>query len=335
MVDGFSLTPDLPATVFTVSFPRRPSSPMPVWYTAVSVFAESRSMRMYEAVELHPSLHPGPSCSLPRPRSLVRVNSCRARAESWNLVSALPPHGNVMRSVPSFQGSHVHIMERGGSDLFSLMWGVEGDGGGPDKTISPLMGMGVAVELALAVLHLHSHGVCHRDIKPENVVVTMDGISKLVDFDFASVKKTFRLSEFSGTLRYVPRQLQRHLVRMAFLKGQVCEPGIKSEIRLLERRRYNAFRADIFALCTTAIELIVRDPCWDVHSENPFDHPISEISRMFGGCCGQALHECLRTLSSDSLRDLATTFSDTHASLFSGYTDAAAAPAAAPAARSS
>jgi non-specific serine/threonine protein kinase len=42
-----------------------------------------------------------------------------------------------------------------------------------------------ARQMCAALEHAHAHGIIHRDLKPENVLITPDGIAKLMDFGLA------------------------------------------------------------------------------------------------------------------------------------------------------
>jgi len=63
-----------------------------------------------------------------------------------------------------------------------------------------------------ALSHAHSNGVIHRDIKPSNIILTKEGLPKIVDFGFAFMEDSLIISqtgEWSGTPFYMsPEQAE-------------------------------------------------------------------------------------------------------------------------------
>lgn len=66
------------------------------------------------------------------------------------------------------------------------------------------------VQLLQALTYLHRRGVFHRDVKPDNVLVTSDGLVKVLDFGLALVKNEADPTQnATGTLAYMaPETLQ-------------------------------------------------------------------------------------------------------------------------------
>ena len=64
----------------------------------------------------------------------------------------------------------------------------------------------VIIQLASALSALHSLDIIHRDIKPENVMITQDGVTKLIDFDIAKLYKPMQTRDtvLLGTASYAP-----------------------------------------------------------------------------------------------------------------------------------
>ena len=77
--------------------------------------------------------------------------------------------------------------------------------------ISPSDNLNILVQIAQGLAHAHDHFIVHRDIKPSNVIITRDGVAKIVDFGLArstGTDATTQTMNISGTLAYMsPEQV--------------------------------------------------------------------------------------------------------------------------------
>ena len=99
----------------------------------------------------------------------------------------------------------VHTAHTKGEHLALVMENVEG------RTLADIIGIEVGPvpidramplikQILSAMAYAHEHGVIHRDIKPSNILVSGDGLVKVMDFGIAKVASSAKLTRTGTTL---------------------------------------------------------------------------------------------------------------------------------------
>lgn len=80
------------------------------------------------------------------------------------------------------------------------------DADGTFMTMKPLGVKRILLQLCNGLFALHSMGIIHRDINPNNIMLTENGIVKIIDFDISKLYKSgdTRDKIVRGTVGYAP-----------------------------------------------------------------------------------------------------------------------------------
>ena len=179
-------------------------------------------------------------------------------------VAASLTHPNIVTAYDADESKGVHflVMEYvQGSDLKKVV-----DSSGPltvDQAVDCL------TQAAHGLAYAHKKGVIHRDIKPSNLMLSADGVVKVLDLGLARMDEGFQLfeQEFSTHLTTFdcpePPETREHLTHAGTLMGTVAfmAPEQAVDTHSVDHR------ADIYSLGCTLYYLLVGEPPY--RGENP------------------------------------------------------------------
>jgi serine/threonine protein kinase len=97
------------------------------------------------------------------------------------------PEGQMFIAMPCYEGASLQEMIKRGPLAL-------------DEAV------GIAIQIARGLAKAHEKGIVHRDVKPGNILVTSDGLAKIVDFGLAKLATQARLTRVGttvGTVMYM------------------------------------------------------------------------------------------------------------------------------------
>jgi len=93
------------------------------------------------------------------------------------------------------------LEETGDGQLFIVMAFYEGETLAKKIRTGPLgvaQALNIAMQMARGLAEAHAKNIIHRDIKPSNVIITSQGVAKIVDFGLARVVTSASMTQSGG-----------------------------------------------------------------------------------------------------------------------------------------
>ena len=140
------------------------------------------------------------------PHNISANNEERKRFEIEAQAAAALNHPNI---------ATIYAIEESGENTFIVMEfidGIELKGKIKSGPITTEETVNITLQIAEGLSAAHKKGIVHRDIKSQNIMITNDGIVKIMDFGLAKVGKDSQLTKLGstvGTIAYMsPEQTQ-------------------------------------------------------------------------------------------------------------------------------
>ena len=183
-------------------------------------------------------------------------------------------HPNIVRAFNAGEAEGVHFLVMECVDGVTLQQLVRPD----EKTVTPLS-PGAACEVirqaALGLQHAHEHKLVHRDVKPANLMLSREGIVKLLDLGLAKFQAERRASDEVGS----------ELTQAGMTMGTVDYMAPEQ----WEHAGIVDVRADIYSLGCTLFFLLTGTPpfggkSYDSNRKKLMAHVVAPIPSLAEAC---------------------------------------------------
>lgn len=118
----------------------------------------------------------------------------------------------------------------------------------PVQCIDEVLAVNILRQLCECLAPLHAKGIIHRDIKPSNLILTKDGVVKLIDFGIARTEKQDidTDTEFLGTRGYAPPE--QYGFGQTDARSDIYALGVTMQRAL--GKEYTGYLKEILLRCT-------------------------------------------------------------------------------------
>mmetsp|Transcript_4617 Transcript_4617/g.10015 ORF Transcript_4617/g.10015 Transcript_4617/m.10015 type:complete len:459 (-) Transcript_4617:240-1616(-) len=175
-------------------------------------------------------------------------------------VIAIKAHGPGRKSAGQDHLYYIFMELAGGGELFDQVID-RGANTMPEEVARQFM-----LQLVAGVLHCHADGIAHRDLKLENVLLTKEGVVKVIDF---------------GLSHRYGRQPDGSLNTDQPL-SDVCGSKSYAAPEVLARRGYNGFAADVWSIGVSLFAMLSGFFPLDEASSNDWRCPKLQTAQLAG-----------------------------------------------------
>jgi serine/threonine protein kinase/Tol biopolymer transport system component len=168
-----------------------PAGQMYLHYRIVEKIGEGGMGTVYKAVDTHLD-RPVAIKVLPPEKIADPGRKARFALEAKAASALRHPNIVVIHDIASDRGREFIVMELVEGQSLDLLIGRRG--------LKLAEALGLAVQIADGLAKAHAAGIVHRDLKPTNIMVTADGLAKILDFGLAKLTENLPSSEAGPTM---------------------------------------------------------------------------------------------------------------------------------------